>query len=242
MMNRSNTSRAAVQQFFEALVSPDVEHLSIGEGGIVDAYDEGGVAQSLKTSQEAAAYRNQSFGEIRTGRTSRFSSAVGDRIVGFVNSLKLRRPVSMVGQKCGMEQRDVIAVDLHGNVLTCQNVSSVSVNPAGVSHRIGHVSDLDAVELKSGTHWSDRAECPTCPMIHICKGACLFLSGPLWETSCDNAYSDAVPIFAAGIEYLTGLVPIRIDGPHRADRRELWTAQVSNPQRRLIPINVARSA
>lgn len=240
MMNRSNTSRAAVQQFFEALVAPDVEHLSIGEGGIVDAYDEGGVAQSLRAVDEVMAYRNRGFGEIRSGQTTRFASGVGEKIASFVNSFRTRRPLAAVGQKCGMDQRDVVAVDLRGNVLTCQNVSSVSANPAGVSHRIGHVSDLDSVELATGTHWSERSECPSCPMIHICKGACLFLSGPLWETSCDNAYSDAVPIFAASIEFLTGCVPIFIDGDFRDDRKDIFGMVNGVPDakpKRVIPIN-----
>ena len=39
----------------------------------------------------------------------------------------------------------------------------------------------------------------------------MFLEGPLWEASCNNAYSAALPIFAAGIEFLTGLVPVYIE-------------------------------
>ena len=50
----------------------------------------------------------------------------------------------------------------------------------------------------------------------------MFLSGPLWEQSCDNAYADAVPIFAAGIEFLTGLVPVLIEGDFRQDRKDLF--------------------
>jgi radical SAM protein with 4Fe4S-binding SPASM domain len=42
---------------------------------------------------------------------------------------------------------------------------------------LGHVSDLENVKLNTATHWSDRKECPKCPVIHICKGACFFLSG-----------------------------------------------------------------
>ena len=45
--------------------------------------------------------------------------------------------------------------------------------------------------------------------------------GPLWTTSCDNAFSDAVPVFVAGIEFLTGLIPVYIDGPQREDRKDI---------------------
>jgi len=221
MLNRSNTSRAEIQRFFEQLVAPYQDHLVIGEGAMIDAYDEGGAAQSL-APDEAIAYRKQAFGEIRSGQVTRFGQAVSGRVMSFVNSLRAGRPASAVAQKCGMDQPDNLAVDLRGNVLTCQNVSAVSRNPAGISHKLGHVSDLASVQVKTSTHWSDREECPKCPMLHICQGSCLFLTGPLWEKSCDNAYADAIPIFAASIEFLTGFVPIKIEGPHRSDRHDIW--------------------
>ena len=50
----------------------------------------------------------------------------------------------------------------------------------------------------------------------------MFLEGPLWSVSCDNAYSDALPIFAAGIEFLTGLVPVHIEGELREERKDIF--------------------
>ncbi len=50
----------------------------------------------------------------------------------------------------------------------------------------------------------------------------MFLEGPLWEVSCNNAFSDALPIFAAGIEFLTGWVPIYIDGDLPEDRKDIF--------------------
>jgi uncharacterized protein len=58
----------------------------------------------------------------------------------------------------------------------------------------------------------------------------MFLEGPLWEASCNNAYSDALPIFAAGIEFLTGLVPIYIEGHLPEDRKDVFgLLQVPSP-------------
>ncbi|MEY4646095.1 MAG: hypothetical protein RLZZ596_2926 [Pseudomonadota bacterium] len=218
MLHRDNQSRAAIQAFFVNLTGdPDV---FIGEGGFVDAYDAGGIAQSLRP-EEFHSFRRQAFHDIRHGKAGRISS-VRDRVMSFVNSLRFERPASSLGQKCGMDRLDSIAVDLKGNVLTCQNVSAAALAPNGESHRIGHTSYLGEVVLKTATHWSHRAECPGCPMLQICKGACMFLQGPLWEASCDNAYSDALPIFAAGIEFLTGLVPVHIDGELREDRKDTF--------------------
>lgn len=237
MLNRNNPSRAEIQKFFVELTGDPF--VPIGEGGFVDAYDEGGMANSLKP-EEFAAFRNLAFHEIRTGQATNFN-AIRDRVASFVNSIRVGRSSSVVGQKCGMDKSDNIAVDLRGNVLTCQNVSAASVAPNGQSHHIGHVSDMANVKLNTATHWSKRDECPSCPVLHICKGACMFLEGDLWETSCDNAFSDALPVLAAGIEFLTGCVPIHIEGPQREDRKDIWKIQTKtkSTKSRVIPIATA---
>jgi uncharacterized protein len=107
-----------------------------------------------------------------------------------------------------------------------------------MSHKIGHVSDLAGVKLNTSTHWSKRDECPRCPVLQVCKGSCMFLEGDLWDASCDNAFSDAIPTFAAGIEFLTGMVPVYIEGPQRADRKDIWNRQ-EPVRRKTIPIAVA---
>lgn len=226
MLNRSNISRAAIQRFFTELTGdPEV---MIAEGAFVDAYDPGGLALSLASS-EAHAFRRSSFQEIRQGKADRVSGA-RDRVASFINSIRLQRLASTVAQKCGMDSTEAIAVDLRGNVLTCQNVSAQSTAPNGESHRIGHVSSLASVELRTATHWSKRDECPNCPVLHICKGACMFLEGPLWEASCNNAYSDALPIFASGIEFLTGLVPVFIEGDIPEARKDVFGLTHANPK------------
>ncbi len=242
MLNRSNISRAAIQQFFTDLTGdPEV---MIAEGAFVDAYDPGGLALSLPPS-EAHAFRRSSFQEIRQGKADRVSGA-RDRVASFINSLRLQRTASSVSQKCGMDSTEAIAVDLRGNVLTCQNVSAQSTAPNGESHRIGHVSSLASVTLRTATHWSKRDECPKCPVLHICKGACMFLEGPLWEATCNNAYSDALPIFASGIEFLTGLVPVFIDGDLPEDRKDVFGLTQTNPTgdevtRKPFPVRVVAS-
>ena len=236
MINRENISRAAVQKFFIDLTGD--KEVPIGEGSFVDAYDEGGLASSLR-EDETHAYRNNAFREIRTGMANNFAN-VTQKMVTFIESLRTRRPSSLLAQKCGMDNPESMAVDLRGNVLTCQNVSSKGVAPNGESHIIGTTKDIAAARLTTSTHWSHRDECVKCPVLQICAGACMFLEGPLWEATCDNAYSDNVVVLAAAIEYLTGYVPMQIEGPHRADRHDIWKAQPGKPSaRKVIPIKIA---
>ncbi len=50
----------------------------------------------------------------------------------------------------------------------------------------------------------------------------MFLEGELWEAGCDNAFSDNVVFLAAAVEFLTGFVPVYIEGPQREDRKDIW--------------------
>ena len=246
MINSKNISRENIQIFFENFVRDNVgeeylKYLSIGEGGFVDAYDEGGIANSLINEDDEVRYRNLSLNELREGKVTKFDN-VNKKVFDFISTIEEGNLSDNLGQKCGMDNSENIAVDLNGNVLTCQNVSAVSTNPSGVSHHIGHVSDLSSVEIKTSSHWRDREECPSCPVVHLCKGACMFLTGDLWETSCNNAFSDNIVAFTLAIETMTGgYIPGYIDGPLREDRKDIYWWINGKPEntrksKKVIPI------
>jgi uncharacterized protein len=235
MMHKENPSRAAVQDWLRARFGDDV---IIGEGAFIDPYDEGGMAATLETQSEQIGYRVTAFDELRTGRIANFS-ITNQKIQGFINSLREARPASSVGQKCGMDKADSIAVDLYGNVLTCQNVSAASTSPNGESHLIGKLDNLEGVAMKTATHWSKREECSSCPVLQLCQGSCMFLHGPLWDAGCDASYSDNIPFFAAGLEYLTGCKPVYIEGEFRKSRKDIFGLVhgiPKEPVKRVIPI------
>lgn len=246
MVNSKNISRADIQSYFVNFINENLgqEYLNnffIGEGGFVDAYDEGGLANSLLEEEEEIKYRNFALNELRDGKAKHFMSVYG-KVNNFLNSIKNGTRIESLGQKCAMDKSDNIALDLNGNVITCQNVSSVSNNPAGTSHKIGTVEDLSNINVKTATHWSDRKECSNCPVIHICMGSCMFLSGDLWEASCNNAYSDSILYFTVAIEDITGgWIPMYIDGPLRQDRKDIYWWVNGKPEKtrkakKVIPI------
>lgn len=248
MINNKNISRANIEAYFVDLIRTTLgedylKFLVIGEGTFIDAYDPGGLSSSLKDEDEEIKFRNVSYNELREGNVKRFFT-INHKVKSFIDSIEKGTRKESLTQKCGMDLQENIAIDLNGNVLTCQNVSTTSTNPSGISHHIGHVSDLANVEVKTGTHWSDREECPNCPVLHICKGACFFLTGPLWEASCNNAYSDNIVMFATAIEVITGLVPMYIDGPLREDRKDIFWWVNGKPEnarkgKKIIPIMAA---
>jgi uncharacterized protein len=232
VLNRSNMSRAEIAKFFVDLTG-DADVL-IGEGAIVDSYDEGGLAMSLRDSDHAA-FRNRAFVEIRSGSAKNFD-VIRTKIASFADSIRQGRPAAALWQKCGMDRETSVAVDLRGNVLTCQNTSAKGVAPNGNSHLIGTTKNLDEVRLTTATHWSKRKDCSNCPVVHLCGGACMFLDGHLWDVTCNNAFSDNVVLFAAAIEFLTGYVPVRIEGG-RPDREDIWNPSGAAQPRKVVPIN-----
>jgi len=235
MVHAGNQSRAQIQAWLQQRFGQDVR---IGEGAFIDPYDEGGLASTLQTPQDHLRFRAQTYKELRLGLASRMSVAQ-QRIMDFVQSIRTARPASALGQKCNMDRSDHLAVDLHGRVISCQNVSASAVAPNGQSHKAGDLSDLNAVRVRSVTHWSQRKDCVSCPVLQLCKGSCMFLEGPLWNAACDAAYSDNVPFLAAAIEYLTGCIPFYIEGDFREDRKDIFGQLNASPQaekRRVIPI------
>lgn len=235
MLHADNRSRAHVQAWLQEHFGQDVR---IGEGSFIDPYDDGGLASTFQTPADHISFRAMAFKELRLGMAASFG--IGQqKIMDFVQSIRTARPASALGQKCGMDKADNIAVDLHGNVLTCQNVSAAAMAPNGRAHNIGHLSNLQAVKMRTATHWSKRADCASCPVLQLCKGSCMFLEGKLWDAGCDAAYSDNVPFLAAAIEYLTGCLPYYIEGDFREDRKDIF-GQVHGvpdaPKKRVIPI------
>jgi uncharacterized protein len=242
MMNRKNISRKAIYDWFvEFTNDPSV---IIGEGSMIDAYDEDGSNSSLHSLEEHFEYRRISFGEIYSTNGQINFHGTLDKIDNFTKAILSHKESKYVGQKCGMDDEHIIAVDLTGNIVTCQNVSVKETSKNGESHLGGNLSDYDNVELKSVTHWLNRLDCKDCPVLHICKGSCMYLDGKYWDITCNNAYSDNIPLFALSIQNITGYIPYYIkpiNGNLPLDRQDIWGTTLKHEEKatkKIIPIKV----
>lgn len=241
MLNQKNTSRKAIYDWFVNLTGD--ENVQLGEGAIVDAYDEDGITNSLITKQDHFKFRQQAFGEMFAAEGKIGFNGIVMKAMAFGRSLLNHEPARKLGQKCGMDGENVIAVDLRGNVITCQNVSAAETSKNGESHHGGNLSDYDNVQFTSSTHWSNRKECPECPVLHLCKGACMFLDNKFWEISCSNAYSDNVALFAIAFTQITGgFIPKLIKSDTLPlERQDIWGVLYEHkeePVKKVIPIKV----
>jgi uncharacterized protein len=244
MMNNKNISRKAIYDYFVELTGDP--NIRIGEGGFIDAYDDAAIGNSLTTLKDQFEYRRTAFNDIySTGNGINFG-VIYDKLDTFIKSTLTHFESKYVGQKCGMEIPSTIALDLKGNVVTCQNVSIVENSKNGEPHYGGNLDDYDNVQLTSVTHWKSRTNqisCADCPVLHLCRGSCMYLDGKHWDVTCDNAYSDAIPLLALAIEKITGgYIPITIKGEGLPlSRQDIWGTVYNHEEKlskKIIPIKV----
>lgn len=190
--------------------------------GVVNVHDDNTMASSAKfTNVQYTTMKQSVFKAVFSDEFDRYSS-LGQRAIGFFNSVVNNRPAAALGQKCGMDKESSLAVDLAGNVLTCHNTGANS------KHKIGHVSDFQNIKLDTSWHWSKREYCPTCPVLQICQGGCMYLDGAGFDVTCENEFQYAVPIFAAGIYALFGAT------------FEAFEGEIKRPKlKKVIPITAA---
>jgi uncharacterized protein len=199
VLTRKHHDLRALRAWFAEKVGPDI---FVGLEGVVNVYD---AATAIGTGRFEPA-------ELNSLTRSIFVALVEDpnafglveRIDEFYASIQRQRPIEALGQKCGMDSSDAIAVDLRGNVMTCQNTGARGV------HKIGHIGDFDGIALDTATHFAFRDECMACPVVQLCKGSCMFLEGEFFKQSCANEFAFNTGIMMAAIWHLTGMVAIGI--------------------------------
>ena len=171
-----------------------VEEIALSTEGLVQV--DGGQTSPL-TDLDHEAIRLSLLDEMISGEGLR-NITIAQKVRDFHLSLASRRPLSSVGQRCGMDRHHQIAVDLKGNVLTCQNTPEREM-------RIGHVSAMGDVRLDTATHFSHRPGCMACPVVHLCQGACMYAEGDDWDATCRNSFTFHAAIMSGAMVHLTGM-------------------------------------
>lgn len=190
---------AAVIDWFEKKFGRPV---AVSFEGVV--HDYGGENASF-SKQKLLDFTTKLTMQIMDGSALR-SHAIRNRVESFIQSIVKSRPSTVLGQKCGMDREDKIAVDLLGNVMTCQNTA------ADKDHKIGHIFSFDKIALDTAWHWSHRAECSSCPVLQLCAGGCMYQDGKQWESSCNAEFAFNLAIMSGAIFLTTGYIVTNIEG------------------------------
>jgi uncharacterized protein len=198
--------------FSEKVGDPEV---ALSTEGALSVYD-------TPTLHGSGRFAEEQYKELHGSIVSAFESGkvesyrnLSEKGEDFVDALYTHRPSSSLGQKCQMDRADQLAVDLSGRVMTCQNTGAQG------KHGIGSVYDFEHILLDTAWHWSHRECCNYCPVLQLCKGACMYLEGDLFAQTCENEYHYNVAILAGVIKKATGLELDRIEGDIRRPRSRM---------------------
>lgn len=241
MISPKNPSRMAVVEFFQSRF-PD-QFIPSGEMGMLKSTGPE-ISEFIRmTPTENFEFRRNLWAELR------FQSKVAAHCTAqargaskaMYNSLSFDSPNYLRWQKCGADRPHQISVDLHGNLLTCHNVSKGTISNNGKSHVIGNLFDDEPAVITEATLWRDRDHCADCPVFSLCHGSCMLLSGEEWDLTCEIEYSDFITLFAIGFEQVTGYIPVEIlDESLPLHRRDIWGSRYTHEQAvkkpRVIPI------
>ncbi|MDC7784759.1 radical SAM protein [Rhodoplanes sp. TEM] len=204
VLHSENRDLFAIADFFDSRFGPGTP---IGlEGVALTIENEQGEGHARPfTDQEYRELVNNIAMAMAYGLGERFGTLNGGSMM-WIRSIAERRPAASLGQKCGMDLPDQLAVDLRGNVMTCQNTGAKG------KHRIGHVSRMEDVRLNTAWHWSFRDECSSCPVLQLCRGSCMYTSEANWFYTCQNEYHYNMGILAGTLMRMTGMVLREIKG------------------------------
>jgi len=134
------------------------------------------------------------------------------RLNEFYKAMSSGKNINSYFQKCGMDSPESLAINLKGEILTCQNVTVES------GHKIGTLDNFSDVKLNTATHFSHREECVRCPVVQICRGSCMFLEGELWKRACDQHFAWGLSFLKFAIFIQTGFDLISIEGENIRNR------------------------
>lgn len=197
VLARNNLSLFEIQKFLAAKLACPLSDIRLSTEEMLLPYEAQGLALSLHGADERKALFRHLYRDIVENGAVQVLN-IREKLHDFFNSIASGRPADTLGQRCAMDRSDSVAVDLKGNVLSCQNA------PAQGSSKIGHTSDYENIRLCTGHHWSVRNGCGGCLVLQMCRGSCMGLTGNLWKKACENSYVYNLAILAAGIEHLTG--------------------------------------
>lgn len=203
VLSRGNTDFRAIEAYIQSFFD---ERVQVGLEGVVNVYDAATLLGSGGLDQEElTALSNGMFQYLLEEE----NQGVDEIVNRFMKTILEQRPLTAVGQKCGMDRPDMLAVDLKGNVQTCQNTGSKG------KHNLGHVEDFDNIRLDTATHFSYRENCLECPVVQLCRGSCMYLEGDFFAQSCRNEFALNMAFFRKAFFLFTGMILKEVEGPFR---------------------------
>lgn len=124
-------------------------------------------------------------------KNSMFHYGMG--VLDYARTLKEQSLPNLI-TKCGVDDEQVLAVDMLGNVRTCPHVDDSALG--------GHVDFIEEVELKGLDFDRYDSHCSKCPVFRLCKSTCpLEVPDKIFHANCgvEKVHYKAIQQAAFGI-------------------------------------------
>lgn len=135
----------------------------------------------------------------------------------FLMCLANHKTLSSATAYCGIPSGSAVAMDIKGNLYPCQNY----LTPDAVR---GNLYEEGLTPPKV-VDFHEKKSCMNCPMAMLCRGGCPVISPTGFIETCENKFWALLGTFTAAFTYLTGYIPIKIEGKIVRPRKELITTK-----------------
>lgn len=132
-------------------------------------------------------------------------------IRGLFSSLSLADAAAF----CGVTTNNITAIDLKGNLYSCQN----QLQPHQI---LGNVFE-GQTKPRAFIDYRNRECCSNCPVVMICRGGCSLASidRNAFVETCQTKFWYSLGIFMTAFTRLTGYKPVRIKGKMVRPKKQL---------------------
>jgi uncharacterized protein len=130
VLTRQNYSVIAVRDYIAKRLDVSTRSINVSTEEIVSVYDNGSMSMGIESYEDYQNAIHTIFADAINGSID--LPAISYKVEDYIYSLRSERPVSSLWQKCGMDRPEYLAVNLDGEVHTCQNTSSEE-------HKIGTI-------------------------------------------------------------------------------------------------------
>jgi len=105
-------------------------------------------------------------------------------------------------QPCGVDSGEAMTVSLDGKLHLCQNT--------GDEWLVGTLEEPPREPEPRVKMWHERTHCSTCPVVHLCKGGCLYQDEQDFSNTCRNLRAYYMALLSIALFRSTGYITRRI--------------------------------
>ena len=192
VISQYNCDLKKIEEFF----AEKLPGVSYGFEGVVNALTNNAIQFCTFDAEHAQILHDSVVDALLNGKKSLTFDALLSRFERMIRRLIWNTSNMVFRGRCDAGGNNTLAVDLHGNVLSCHNV--VSEN-----WFIGHLNDFDSIKPRF-YHWLDRDNCSLCPFLIGCQGNCPRNNNQSHNAACGVSSVFYGAIFQAAWKALTG--------------------------------------